>query len=163
MNATRMAEWLPLRPCHQTTPTLPPESPRNQDNATKTAMPKNCNAKKTTMQKTATQETATQESCNAKKPATRQESQSRRSAVLKHQPPPDSNLLQTTPTLPPGSPSNQGNANKNCNTKKLLHKKNCNANKNCNTKQTAAPRSPTRRPPKRSMHTGKPSKHRRSR
>ena len=99
------------------------------------------------MQKTATQETAMQKSCNAKKPATRQESQSRRSAVLKHQPPPDSNLHQTTPTLPPGSPSNQGNANKNCNTKKLLRKKNCNAKKtalqktamqkNCNAKKTA--------------------------
>ena len=103
---------------HQATPPFPPGSPRNQDNATKTAMPKNCNAKKAAMQKTATRKTAMQKSCNAKKPATRQESQSRRSAVLKHQPPPDSNLHQTTPTLPPGSPSNQGNAKKICNAKK---------------------------------------------
>ena len=61
----------------------------------------------------------------------RQKSQiRRRPAVLKHQPPPDPNLHQNTPTLPPESPRNQGSAKKTATQKKLQRKKNCNAKKN---------------------------------
>ena len=41
---------------------------------------------------------------NAKQNATRQKLQNRRPAVLKHQPPPDPNLHQTTSTLPTERP-----------------------------------------------------------